>query len=94
MNLAVVENQFKESLAQIFDGMAAMPAENLLASSKEMTSIAKKLNGMIDSLTAVEVRNKKGDGKKFTFGNFFLSSLLSKIILDNCLLSLSVLSLI
>ncbi len=66
MNLAVVENQFKESLAQIFDGMAAMPAENLLASSKEMTSLAKKLNGMIDSLTAVEVRNKKGDGKKLT----------------------------
>lgn len=66
MNISVLENQFKDTLAQTFNGMAAMPAEKLLASSQEMTALAKKLNGMIDSLTAVEVRNKKGDGKKLT----------------------------
>ncbi len=66
MNVNAVENQFKEMLSQSFDGMAQLPAESLMADSKEMTALAKKLNGMIDSLTAVEVRNKKGDGKKLT----------------------------
>lgn len=66
MNVNAVENQFKETLAQIFDGMAALPAEKLAADSKEMAALAKKLNEKIDSLTAVEVRNKKGDGKKLT----------------------------
>lgn len=64
MNMTVVENQFKEMLAQAFNGMGAIPAERLTASSKEMLSLAKKLNSMIDALTAVEVRHKKGDGKK------------------------------
>lgn len=66
MNVTAVENQFKETLAQTFNGMALMSAENLLAESKEMMALAKKLNEKIDSLTAVEVRNKKGDGKKLT----------------------------
>ncbi len=66
MNMSAVENQFKETLAQAFDGMSVLPAEQLAAESKEMTALAKKLNEKIDSLTAVEVRNKKGDGKKLT----------------------------
>lgn len=66
MNVTAVENQFKETLAKAFDGMANLPSEALASSSQEMTALAKKLNGMIGSLTAVEVRNKKGDGKKLT----------------------------
>lgn len=66
MNINVVENQFKETLSQAFDGAAAWPAERLSAASKEMMAMAKKLNGQIDALTAVEVRNKKGDGAKLT----------------------------
>lgn len=64
MNLNVVENQFKELLAGAFNGMEKLPAEALTAESAEMTALAKKLSGMIDSLTAVEVRHKKGDGNK------------------------------
>ncbi|MGN0025047.1 MAG: hypothetical protein ACI351_06400 [Candidatus Avelusimicrobium sp.] len=64
MNLNVVENRFRELLASSFNGMEKLSAEALMAESGEMTALAKKLSGMIDSLTAVEVRHKKGDGKK------------------------------
>lgn len=64
MNLNAVENQFKELMADSFKGMEKLPAQSLTAESKEMTALAKKLNGMMGSLTAVEVRHKKGDGKK------------------------------
>lgn len=66
MNVSAVENQFKELLASAFKGLEAAPSGALTAESAEMTALAKKLGGQIDSLTAVEVRNKKGDGKKLT----------------------------
>jgi len=66
MNVHAVENQFKETLAQTVKDLSVLPAESLAADAPEMTAAAKKLNGMIDSLTAVEVRNKMGDGKKLT----------------------------
>lgn len=66
MNVHAVENQFKEMLAQTVRDLSVLPAEALVADSPEMVAVAKKLNGIIDSLTAVEVRNKKGDGKKLT----------------------------
>lgn len=64
MNVSAVENQFKELLASSFKGLEAAPSGALTAESAEMTALAKKLGSKIDSLTAVEVRNKKGDGAK------------------------------